>query len=138
MHCAFHKRVLDACQLPQQAIRRHLEMSDKPSGTFKGNLESYRFCDSVSLKIDGAMQGIWCSAPAQHSDYNSSCCRMPQLANCTTRLVLRLQVWNFVVQNAEFKLHVPGESMNIMVDVPKLHVVALDQKTLDPSVPGNG
>eukprot|EP00891_Asterochloris_glomerata_P009659 jgi/Astpho2/9659/Aster-x0406 len=80
-------------ELPQQAIRRHLEMSDKPSGTFKGNLESYRFCDSV---------------------------------------------WNFVVQNAEFKLHVPGESMNIMVDVPKLHVVALDQKTLDPSVPGNG
>ena len=48
-----------------------------------------------------------------------------------------LQVWNFVVQNAEFKLHVPGESMNIMVDVPKLHVVALDQKTLDPSMPGN-
>ena len=26
-------------------------MSDKPSGTFKGNLESYRFCDNVSLKM---------------------------------------------------------------------------------------
>ena len=55
----------------------------------------------------------------------------------SVRISCCLQVWNFVVQNAEFKLHVPGESMNIMVDVPKLHVVALDQKTLDPSMPGN-
>ena len=73
----------------------------------------------------------------QHSYYTSSWYFRHQLTRSTPHLLVRLQVWNFVVQDAEFTLHMPGKSPHIMVDVPKLHVVALDQKSLDPSKPGN-